>query len=388
MNAGRLVFTQVMEHMPLKTFHRCVDRYQGNFSVKRFTCLDQFRVMAFAQLTYRESLRDIEACLRSQHNKLYRMGISGPVAKTTLAEANESRDWRIYADFAHHLIQVARKLYQADKLAVELEQTVYALDATTIDLCLSMFPWAHFRQTKAAVKLHTLLDLKGSIPTFIHISDGKMHEVNVLDILPIEPGSIYLMDRGYVDFARLHALTRGLAFFVTRAKANLKFDRLYSAPVDRSTGLICDQTGRLGIALSAQKYPDKLRRVKYRDAESDKELVFLTNNFELPALTIAALYKQRWQVELFFKWIKQNLRIKTFYGTSENAVKTQIWIAVSVYLIVAIIRKRLKIEASLYTMLQILSIAIFERTEIIQLLAMSRYNNETDANHNQLNLFS
>jgi hypothetical protein len=365
-----------------------VERYQGNFSVKRFTCLDQFRVMAFAQLTYRESLRDIEACLRSQNNKLYRMGISGPVARSTLAEANEMRDWRIYADFAQRLIMVARKLYQAEKLAVELDQTVYALDATTIDLCLSMFPWANFRKTKAAVKLHTLLDLKGSIPTFIYISDGKMHEVNVLDILPIEPGSIYVMDRGYVDFIRLHAITRGLAFFVTRAKTNLKFDRLYSLPVDRTTGLICDQTGRLGITASVQKYPDKLRRIKYRDLESDKILVFLTNNFDLPALTIATLYKQRWQVELFFKWIKQNLRIKTFYGTSENAVKTQIWIAVSVYLMVAILRKKLNIEASLYTILQILSVSVFERTQLEQLLATSDYKPDNIINDNQLNLFS
>ncbi len=388
MNTGQLVFTQVMEHMPLKTFHRCVDRYQGNFSVKRFTCLDQFRVMAFAQLTYRESLRDIEACLRSQSSKLYRMGISGPVAKSTLAEANEIRDWRIYADFAQRLIVIARKLYQAEKLAVELDQTVYALDATTIDLCLSVFPWAHFRQTKAAVKLHTLLDLKGNIPTFIHISDGKMHEVNVLDFLPIEPGSIYVMDRGYVDFARLHAINRGLAFFVTRAKINLKFDRQYSFQIDRTTGLICDQIGKLGIATSAQKYPDKLRRIKYRDPETGKTLVFLTNNLDLPSLTIAALYKQRWQVELFFKWIKQNLRIKTFYGTSENAVKTQIWIAVSIYLMVAIIRKRLKIEASLYTILQILSVSVFERTQLHQLLANSSYNSGNAVNDNQLDLFS
>lgn len=388
MNSGQLIFTQVMEHMPLKTFHRCVERYQGNFSVKRFTCLDQFRVMAFAQLTYRESLRDIEACLRSQSTKLYRMGISGPVAKSTLAEANETRDWRIYADFAQRLIVVARKLYLEEKLAVELDQTVYALDATTIDLCLSVFPWAHFRQTKAAIRLHTLLDLKGSIPTFIHISDGKMHEVNVLDILPIEPGSIYVVDRGYIDFVRLHALTRGLAFFVTRAKSNLKFDRLYSNPVDRTTGLICDQSGKLGIALSAEKYPDKLRRIKYRDPDADKILVFLTNNFDLPALTIAALYKQRWQVELFFKWIKQNLRIKTFYGTSENAVKTQIWIAVSVYLMVAIIKKRLKIETSLYTMLQILSVSVFERIELKQLLANINYKQNDTKVDNQLNLFS
>jgi transposase len=387
MNSGQMVFTQVMDVMPLKTFHRCVDRYQGNFSVKYFNCLEQFRVMAFAQLTYRESLRDTVTCLRSQSSKLYRLGIQGNVSKSTLADANEVRDWRIYADFAKHLIGIARKLYQNEPLVVDIEQTVYALDSTTIDLCLSVFPWAHFRTTKAAVKLHTLIDLRGNIPTFIHISDGKLHDVNVLDVLPIEPGSIYVMDRGYLDFERLYRITRSLAFFVTRAKSTFSFERIYSHPVDKSTGLICDQTIKLTVPATAKKYPDKIRRVKYRDLETDKVLVFLTNNFDLPAKTIADLYKQRWQVELFFKWIKQNLRIKTFYGTSENAVKTQIWIAVSTYLMVAIIKKRLKIEASLYTILQILSVSVFERTELNQLLTFYDYRNRGTDQSKQLNLF-
>jgi hypothetical protein len=387
MNLGQMIFTQVMDVMPLKTFHRCVERYQGNFSVKHFNCLEQFRVMAFAQLTYRESLRDTVTCLRSQNSKLYRMGIRSKVSKSTLADANEVRDWRIYSDFAQHLIGIARKLYQKEQLVVDIEQTVYALDSTTIDLCLSVFPWAHFRTAKAAVKLHTLIDLKGNIPTFIHISNGKLHDVNVLDVLPIEPGSIYLMDRGYVDFARLYRTTRSLAFFVTRAKSTFKFERIYSHPIDKTTGLICDQTIKLTVPATAKKYPDKLRRVKYRDPGTNKVLVFLTNNFDLPAKTIADLYKQRWQVELFFKWIKQNLRIKTFYGTSENAVKTQIWIAVSVYLMVAIIRKRLKIEASLYTILQILSVSVFERTELNQLLTFYDYENNTAVKPKQLNLF-
>ena len=360
MYSGPLVFTQVMNFMPLKTFQRCVAQYQGNFSVKHFTCMDQFRIMAFAQLAYRESLRDIEACLRAQSNKLYHMGIRSKVSRSTLAEANEMRDWRIYADFAHHLIGIARKLYQQEPLAVELQNTVYALDATTIDLCLSLFPWARFRETKGAVRLHTLLDLRGSIPTFIHISDGKLHEVNVLDIIPLEAGAFYIMDRGFLDFSRLHTVTNASAFFVIRAKTNLKCRRLYSHSVDKSTGVICDQSILLTVPKSVGDYPDKLRRVRYYDAETDKTLVFLTNNFLLPAITIAQLYKQRWQVELFFKWIKQNLRIKSFYGTSENAVKTQIWIAVSVYLIVAIIKKRLNLQESLYTILQVLSVSLFE----------------------------
>jgi len=387
MNSGQMIYTQVMDVMPLKTFHRCVERYQGDFSVKHFNCLEQFRVMAFAQLTYRESLRDTVTCLRSQNSKLYRMGIRSKVSKSTLADANEVRDWRIYADFAQHLIGVARKLYQKDQLAIDIDQTVYALDSTTIDLCLSVFPWAHFRKTKAAVKLHTLIDLKGNIPTFIHISDGKLHDVNILDELPIEAGSIYVMDRGYVDFERLHRITRSLAFFVTRAKSTFSFERIYSHTVDKSTGLICDQTIKLLVPATAKKYPDKLRRIKYRDPDTGKVLVFLTNHFELPAKTIADLYKQRWQVELFFKWIKQNLRIKTFYGTSENAVKTQIWIAVSVYLMVAIIKKRLKIEASLYTILQILSVSVFERTELKQLLTFYDYENRATPKTNQLKLF-
>ena len=383
-----LVFTQIMDFMPLKTFQRCVAKYQGNFSVKHFTCMDHFRIMAFAQLTYRESLRDIEACLRAQSKKLYHMGIRSKVSRSTLAEANETRDWHIYADFANHLISIARKLYQKEPMAVELQDTVYALDATTIDLCLSLFPWAHFRKAKGAVRLHTLLDLRGNIPSFIHISDGKLHEVNVLDIIPLEAGAFYIMDRGFLDFSRLHAVTQASAFFVTRAKSNLKCRRLYSHPAEKSTGVTCDQTILLTIPKSAGDYPDKLRRVKYYDAETDKTLVFLTNNFLLPAVTIAQLYKQRWQIELFFKWIKQNLRIKSFYGTSENAVKTQIWIAVSVYLIVAIIKKRLNIQESLYTILQVLSVSIFERTSMFQLLTFYDYTNDANINDNQLNLFT
>jgi hypothetical protein len=388
MYTGPLVFTQVMDFMPLKTFQRCVERYRGNFSVKNFTCLDQFRIMAFAQLTYRESLRDIEACLRAQNNKLYHMGIRSKVSRSTLAEANEMRDWRIYADFAHHLIGIARKLYQKEPLAVELKNTVYALDATTIDLCLSIFPWAHFREAKGAVRLHTLLDLRGNIPSFIYISDGKLHEVNVLDIIPLEAGAFYIMDRGFMDFSRLHTITRASAFFVIRAKSNLKSRRLYSHPVDKSTGVICDQSILLTVPKSVWDYPDKLRRVRYYDAETNKTLLFLTNNFLLPAFTIAQLYKQRWQVELFFKWIKQHLRIKSFFGTSENAVKTQIWIAVSVYLIVAIIKKRLNLQESLYTILQVLSVSLFERTSMFQLLTFYDYINDTDNNLNQLNLFT
>ena len=388
MYSGPLVFTQVMDFMPLKTFQRCVARYQGNFSVKHFSCLEQFRIMAFAQLTYRESLRDIEACLRAQNSKLYHMGIRSKVSRSTLAEANEMRDWRIYADFAHHLIAVARKLYQKEPLAVELRDTVYALDATTIDLCLSLFPWARFRKAKGAVRLHTLLDLRGNIPSFIHISDGKLHEVNVLDLIPLEAGAFYIMDRGYTDFSRLHAVTQASAFFVIRAKSNLKCRRLYSHPVDKSTGVVCDQSILLTVTKSAGDYPDRLRRVRYYDAETDKTLVFLTNNFFLPAITIAQLYKQRWQVELFFKWIKQHLRIKSFFGTSENAVKTQIWIAISVYLIVAIIKKRLNLQESLYTILQVLSVSIFERTSMFQLLTFYDYTSNRGTDLNQLNLFT
>lgn len=388
MYSGPLVFTQVMDFLPMKTFRRCVDRYQGNFAIKHFTCLDQFRAMAFAQMTYRESLRDIEACLRSQASKLYHMGIRAKVSRSTLAEANEKRDWRIYADLAHSLIPIARKLYQGEDLGVELDQTVYAMDATTIDLCLSMFPWAQFRRTKGAIKLHTLLDLRGSIPTFIHISDGKEHEVNILDDLIAEAGAFYIMDRGYLDFFRLYRLTKACAFFVIRSKKNLACRRVYSSPVDRNTDLICDQTVMLTGPNSSLYYPDKLRRIKLRDTESGKILVFLSNNFDLPPTTIAQLYRSRWQIELFFKWIKQNLRIKAFYGTSENAVKTQIWIAVTVYLMIAILKKHLKIEASLYTILQILSVTAFERTPIKQLLTDLSCNNELADIDNQLNLFN
>ena len=388
MYVGKLVFSQVMDFMPMHTFRRCVARYQGNYKVISFKCLDQYLCMAFAQITYRESLRDIEACLRAQSHKVYHMGIRGKVSKSTLSDANEQRDWRIYADLAQSLIGTARKLYSTETFLGELNETVYALDATTIDLCLSMFPWANFRQNKGAIKLHTLLDLRGNIPTFIHISDGKLHEVNTLDIIPVEPAAFYVMDRGYLDFARLYALSQAAAFFVIRAKSNLKCRRVYSHPVDRTTGIICDQTVVLTGFYQAKAYPDKLRRVKYYDAETDKSLVFLTNNFTLPPLTIAKLYRCRWQVELFFKWIKQNLRIKTFYGTSMNAVKTQIWIAVSVYVLVAIMKKRLNIQASLYTILQVLSVSAFERLSVLQLLTESNYRNKSVENSNQLNLFT
>jgi len=388
MYTGKLVFSQVMEHLPLHVFHQCVERYRGDFKVKDFSCLDQYLCLAFAQLTYRESLRDIESCLRAQKSKLYHMGIRSSVSRNNLSNANKVRDWRIYADLAGSLIQTARKLYANDSFGVELESTVYALDATTIDLCLSMFPWANFRKNKGAVKIHTLLDLRGNIPTFIHISDGKLHEVNTLDILPLEAGAFYVMDRGYLDFTRLYTISQACAFFVTRGKSNLKCRRVYSRPVDKTTGVICDQSVLLTGFYQAKHYPDKLRRVKYYDTEHDKTLVFLTNNFTLPALTIAELYRCRWQVELFFRWIKQNLRIKSFYGTSENAVKAQIWIAISVYVLVAIMKKRLKIEASLYTILQVLSVTIFERMPLLQALTDSDYKNNQDNNCNQLFLFN
>jgi transposase len=387
MYTGKLVFAQAIEHLPMHTFRRCVQRYNGNHHIKRFTCQDQYRSMAFAQLTYRESLRDIEACLQAQSNKLYHMGIRSKVSRSTLADANEKRDWRIYADFAQSLIQTARRLYADEDLGLELDSTVYALDATTIDLCLAVFPWAHFRQNKAAVKLHTLLDLRGNIPTFIHISDGKLHDVNVLDILMPEPGAFYVMDRGYLDFDRLYQLGQACAYFVIRAKSNLQCRRVYSHPVDKSTGLRCDQTVALTGFYTAQHYPDKLRRIKYYDAKTNKQFVFLTNNFTLPALTITELYRNRWQVELFFKWIKQHLRIKSFFGTSENAVKTQVWIAVSVYVLVAIIKKRLKIEASLYSILQILSLTVFETMPLDQLLTGCDRNMKNENSDNQLNLF-
>jgi hypothetical protein len=388
MFAGKLVFSQVIDHLPLHTFRQCVKRYQGNHKVKAFTCLDQFLCMAFAQLTYRESLRDIEACLRAQSNKLYHMGIRSQVSRNTLANANKIRDWRIYADLAHSLIPVARKLYLDEDFGIELDQTVYALDATTIDLCMSLFPWAEFKTTKSAIKLHTLLDLRGNIPTFIHISEGRQHEVNILDDLLPEAGAIYVMDRGYLDFFRLYDLNKALAFFVIRAKSNLVCRRIYSSPVDRENGLLCDQTIKLTGQRSARYYPEKLRRIKVRDTETGKVIVLLTNNFKLPAATIAQLYRCRWQIELFFKWIKQNLRIKAFYGTSENAVKTQIWIAVTVYLLVAILKKRLGIEASLYTILQVLSVSSFERISLNQLLARSDYKTDMSEMDNQLFLFN
>lgn len=387
MNQGKLVFAQVMEHLPLTTFRRCVARYQGERKVKTFSCLDQFLCMAFAQLTYRESLRDLEACLRAQRSKLYHLGIRSMVARNTLANANVVRDWRIYADYAQSLMGIARSLYQNEPFGVDLADSVYALDATTIDLCLSVFPWAPFRSAKAAVKLHTLLDLRGNIPSFIHISDGKMHEVNILDQLLPEPGAFYVMDRGYLDFERLHRMHKAGSFFVTRGKSNLKIERRYSHPVDRSTGLICDQTVVLTVFYSQKGFPAPLRRIRFKDPESGKTLIFLTNNFTLPALTITQLYRCRWQVELFFKWIKQHLRIKAFFGTSENAVKLQIWIAVSVYVLVAIIKKRLKITASLYEILQILSLTMFEKTPLDQLLNRSAEDAIIADAANQLILF-
>lgn len=387
MFTGKLVFAQTIDHLPLHTLRRCIQRYDGNRHIKSFTCQDQYRCMAFAQLTYRESLRDIEACLRAQSGKLYHMGIRTNVSRSTLSEANEKRDWRIYADFAQSLIQIARRLYLNDSFGVDLDNTVYALDSTTIDLCLSVFPWASFRSTKSAIKLHTLLDLRGSIPTFIHVSPGKWHDVNLLDTLLPEAGAFYIMDRAYLDFERLHLITLASAFFVIRAKSNLKYRRIYSNPVDKSIGLRCDQIGVLTGFYSVQHYPDKLRRIKFIDPKTNKTLVFLTNNFSLPALTITELYKCRWQVELFFKWIKQHLRIKSFFGTSENAVKTQIWIAVSVYVLVAIIKKRHNCEASLYTILQILSLTLFERTPLNQLLINCEADMINETSSNQLNLF-
>ena len=388
MNLGKTLFAQLMDFLPWKTFHRIVDRHHGDRYVKSMTCAEQFRVMAFAQLTYRESLRDIEVCLSAQSAKLYHMGLRQEIKRSTLADANEARDWRIHAAFAEHLIALARKLYVDDSIGFELATTAYALDSTTIDLCLSVFPWAPFRTTKAAVKMHTLLDLRGNIPTFIHISDGKLHDVNVLDVLVPEAGAIYVMDRGYVDFERLHAMHQASAFFVTRAKSNTRLRRVYSAQVDRDTGIICDQTVALVGYYSRRDYPVHLRRIRFKDPESGKTLVFLTNNFALPAQTICALYKARWQVELFFKWIKQHLRIKKFYGTSENAVKSQIWIAVSVYVLVAIVKKRLNLDASLYTLLQIFSLTLFEKMPIQQAFAGNDTFQNQDQNTNQLNLFA
>lgn len=387
MNSGKTLFAQIMDFLPWKTFHRVVERYQGNYRVRTLTCSDQFRIMAFAQLTYRESLRDIEACLAAQSAKLYHMGIRASVKRSTLADANEQRDWRIYADFAQRLIAQARKLYAEEDFGLDLSDTVYALDSTTIDLCLSVFPWASFRSTKAAVKMHTLLDLRGNIPSFIHISDGKLHDVNVLDLIIPEAGAIYIMDRAYLDFDRLYALDQAGAFFVTRAKSNLQAQRRYSRPVDRSIGLICDQTVVLTGFYSLKDYEKPLRRIRFKDPDTNKTLVFLTNNFSLPALTVTELYRCRWQVELFFKWIKQHLRIKKFYGTSENAVKTQIWIAVSVYVLVAIVKKRLNLEASLYTLLQIFSVTLFEKIQLNQGFLEFTDDPNKGIFDNQLNLF-
>jgi transposase len=387
-NTGKTLFAQLMEFLPWKTFGRIVARYGGDDRVRTLSCGEQYRAMAFAQLTYRESLRDIETCLSVQASKLYHMGLREPIRRSTLADANESRDWRIYADLAQRLITQARKLYATEDLGLDLTNTVYALDSTTIDLCLSVFPWAHFRTTKAAVKMHTLLDLRGNIPSFIHVSDGKLADVHALDLLLPEPGAIYVMDRGYVDFARLHALHQAGAFFVTRTKSNMNAHRVYSAPTDRTTGIICDQSIALDGHYTSKNYPEHLRRIRFRDAEFGKTLVFLTNHFALPALTIAALYKNRWQVELFFKWIKQHLRIKQFYGTSKNAVKTQIWIAVSVYVLVAIVKRRLGLDASLYTLLQIFSVTLFEKIDLKQALTIEEYKLDPSQITKQLNLFT
>ena len=388
MNKGKTIFAQIMEYLPMDEFRRCVKRYKGDHYVKRFSCHSQFLALAFAQITFRESLRDIETCLGAFQKKLYHCGMRGTVARNTLAHANEKRDWHIYADFAHVLIDTARKLYRDEPFALELDETIYALDATTIDLCLALFPWATFRRKKGAVKLHTLLDLRGNIPTFIQITQGSVHEVNILDDLIFEAGSFYIMDRAYIDFERLFHLNERQAFFVTRAKSNSQFQRLYSRRVDKSIGLRCDQTIVLtGIHVS-KDYPEKLRRIKFYDHEQDVRLTFLTNNFLLPALTITQLFKSRWQIESFFKWIKQHLRIKAFYGTSENAVKTQIWIAITVYVLVAIIKKRLHLRASLYTILQILSVTLFEKVELYQLLTEFQDDAIGSDHPNQLSLFN
>jgi hypothetical protein len=388
MYTGRMVFSQLMECLPKYEFAKCVRRYRGNYRVRRFSCYDQFLCMAFAQLTYRESLRDLEICLRAVQGKLYHAGIRGRIARSTLADANERRDWRLYADFAQVLIAYARRLYAGEDFGVDLAQTAYVFDATTIDLCLTLFPWARFRQRKAAVKLHTLLDLRGSIPSFIHITEGKTNDVTALDELVVEPGAFYVMDRGYIDFRRLYAITQSGAFFVVRAKRNLAYARRASRAVDKATGLRSDQTIVLTGPKTSQEYPAPLRRISYVDPETQKRFVFLTNNFTLPALTIAQLYKCRWQVELFFKWIKQYLRIKAFFGTSANAVKTQIWIAVSVYVLVAILKKTLKLNRSLGEILQILSVTLFERDEIYQVLTATDVPSETQEPCNQLKLFN
>jgi hypothetical protein len=388
MNAGKTLFSQLMDCLPWSTFARIVARYHGDHSVQTFPCTEQYRALAFAQLTFRESLRDIEACLSAQPAKLLHMGFRGPVRRSTLADANEVRDWRIYAEFAQRLIAQARRLYAGESLLGELDNTVYALDSTTIDLCLSLFPWAHFRSTKAAVKMHTLLDLRGNIPSFIHISEGNLHDVHALDMILPEAGAIYVMDRGYVDFARLYRLHQAGAFFVTRAKSNLNAHRVYSSATDRTIGVIADQKIALDGHYTRQDYPVHIRRVRFRDPETEKTLVFLTNQTTLPALTVCDLYKSRWQVELFFKWIKQHLRIKAFYGTSENAVKTQIWIAVSVYVLVAIIRKRLKLDVSLYTLMQVFSVTVFEKASIESMILQTADSSGLAMDDNQLNLFN
>jgi hypothetical protein len=387
MNTGRLIFSQLMDFLPSNEFNRCVRRYHGNRRIKRFYCSDQFRCMAFAQLTYRESLRDIETCLRAVQPKLYHVGIRGHVARSTLADANETRDWRIYADFAQVLIRTARKLYAHDGFAVDLEQTAYALDSTTIDLCLTLFPWAQFRKRKSAVKLHTLLDLRGNIPCFVHITDGKVTDSVALDALVLEPAAFYIMDRGYIDFARLYRFVEHGAFFVVRSKNKLIHRRKTSRPVDETTGLRSDQTIMLTGPLTRQKYPVALRRVRYIDAETGKRFVFLTNNFTLPALVVAQLYRERWKVELFFKWIKQNLRIKAFYGTSINAVKTQVWIALSIYVLVAIMKREQEIDRSLAEILQILSITLFEKVPMATVLTNCKLQDNNMGIHNQLELF-
>ena len=387
MYRGQTVFSQLMDFLPRHSFRQCVNRYQGNYRMRSFSCYDQFLCMAFAQLTFRESLRDIECCLGALEEKLYHAGFRGQVSRSTLADANENRDWRIYADFAQLLIHQARTLYLKEDFGVQLNETVYALDSSTIDLCLSLFPWARFRKTKAGIKLHTLLDLRGSIPSFITITEAKLHDVNILDALVPEPGAIYVMDRGYLDFERLYALHQVPAFFVIRSKSNTDLRRLYSNPVDKDSGVRCDQIVTLGGFYTHQSYPDKLRRIKFYDAKRDKRLTFLTNQFTLPAATIADLYRCRWQVETFFKWIKQHLRIKAFYGTSENAVKTQIWIAVAVYVLVAIVKKRMQIELSLYTILQILSLTLFEKMPLYQAFAQNVYKKAITTIDNQLKLF-
>jgi hypothetical protein len=387
MHPGRLIFSEIISYLPKYEFAKCVEKYKGNYKVHEFSCWDQFLCMAFAQLTYRESLRDIEACLRAMHGKLYHMGIHCKVSRSTLADANENRDWKIYADFAQVLTHIARDLYQDEDFGIELDDTVYALDSTTIDLCLSLFPWAAFRQKKGAIKLHTLLDLRGNIPSFIKITDGKVHDVNILDELFPESGSFYIMDRAYIDFERLYTFNQASAFFVTRSKTNLDFRRLYSHPVDKSTGLRCDQIIALAGIESSKCYPEKLRRIRYFDSENKNDLTFLTNNFMLPAITITKLYKCRWQIEIFFRWIKQHLRIKSFYGTSENAVKTQIWIAISIYVLVAIVKKRLHLDMTLYTFLQILSISVFEKTTILQLVTDIHETEYSNRFCNQLYLF-